>query len=354
MEGMASSRWMIDHYLGDHGNSGDVTDGSGPEAEERKRKEREPSRQRQDEEEEEEEEREEREEKKVAAAIRTLYLTGFPSDVKGREIHNLFRPFAGYEDSVLKSSGVVFATFVDQSSALVALQALNGIYFDPDSSVRLRVELAKANSQREPPASEFWSPERVESRLMRLSRSSASTNNSLFPMKRQRTSSFHLGGLGEPVFITTEGKTIPYSSNHLSIHTSSLPYEQRAPSAPSYAFNDHYQQPFPFHESHRMARPCRTLFVSGLEPEVTEADISELFSQTAGYVRAQMYTKNNRVSAFVQYLNVEAAMQGMQALQGKQIQSWAGITAGPIHIECVSFLLSLLSVALSSLHNGEG
>ncbi len=56
---------------------------------------------------------------------RTLFLSGLPPDVKHREIHNLFRPFSGYEDSILKPNGIVFANFTNQDAATAARDALN-------------------------------------------------------------------------------------------------------------------------------------------------------------------------------------------------------------------------------------
>lgn len=51
---------------------------------------------------------------------RTLWLSGFPLDVKHREIHNFFRPYRGYEDSILKPNGIAFVTFTSHEAALTA------------------------------------------------------------------------------------------------------------------------------------------------------------------------------------------------------------------------------------------
>lgn len=57
--------------------------------------------------------------------VRTLYLSGFPFDVKQREVHNLLRFFPGYEECTFKTSGVAFALFSDSVKAAAAMQALN-------------------------------------------------------------------------------------------------------------------------------------------------------------------------------------------------------------------------------------
>lgn len=56
----------------------------------------------------------------VDGTMRTLWLSGFPLDVKHREIHNLFRPYRGYEDSILKPNGVAFVTFTSHEAAVAA------------------------------------------------------------------------------------------------------------------------------------------------------------------------------------------------------------------------------------------
>ncbi|CAN4079697.1 unnamed protein product [Withania somnifera] len=85
--------------------------------------------------------------------VRTLFIAGLPEDVKPREIYNLFREFAGYESSHLRSqySGnsqpFAFAVFADQHSALMAMYELNGMVFDFEKDSKLYIELAKSNSR---------------------------------------------------------------------------------------------------------------------------------------------------------------------------------------------------------------
>ncbi|XAR57774.1 hypothetical protein NMG60_11026031 [Bertholletia excelsa] len=62
--------------------------------------------------------------------VRTLFIAGLPEDVKPREIYNLFHEFPGYESSHLRSptptsQPFAFAVFMDQPSAIAAMQALN-------------------------------------------------------------------------------------------------------------------------------------------------------------------------------------------------------------------------------------
>ncbi|KAG5528632.1 hypothetical protein RHGRI_029347 [Rhododendron griersonianum] len=84
--------------------------------------------------------------------VRTLFVAGLPEDVKPREIYNLFHEFPGYESSHLRSTTsssqpFAFAVFMDQQSAVAAIQALNGMVFDLEKGSTLYVDLAKSNSR---------------------------------------------------------------------------------------------------------------------------------------------------------------------------------------------------------------
>ncbi|XP_009417191.2 uncharacterized protein LOC135583013 isoform X5 [Musa acuminata AAA Group] len=84
--------------------------------------------------------------------VRTLFIAGFPDDVKPREIYNLFREFPGYQSAQLRRSGqssqaYAFTVFTDQQSALSAMRALNGLMFDLERESTLYIDLAKSNSR---------------------------------------------------------------------------------------------------------------------------------------------------------------------------------------------------------------
>mmetsp|Transcript_380 Transcript_380/g.646 ORF Transcript_380/g.646 Transcript_380/m.646 type:complete len:283 (+) Transcript_380:119-967(+) len=88
--------------------------------------------------------------------VRTLFVRGLPNDVKPREIHNLFRPFPGFQSSSITYPGdrktpVSFVVFKNQNSAVNAMDKLQGLRFDPETHVRLRIEFAKTNSKSKRP-----------------------------------------------------------------------------------------------------------------------------------------------------------------------------------------------------------
>ncbi|XP_072481611.1 RNA-binding protein with multiple splicing isoform X6 [Notamacropus eugenii] len=86
----------------------------------------------------------------VPQQVRTLFVSGLPLDIKPRELYLLFRPFKGYEGSLIKLTSkqpVGFVSFDSRSEAEAAKNALNGIRFDPEIPQTLRLEFAKANTK---------------------------------------------------------------------------------------------------------------------------------------------------------------------------------------------------------------
>ncbi|XP_075821566.1 RNA-binding protein with multiple splicing 2 isoform X4 [Microtus pennsylvanicus] len=82
--------------------------------------------------------------------VRTLFVSGLPVDIKPRELYLLFRPFKGYEGSLIKLTSrqpVGFVIFDSRAGAEAAKNALNGIRFDPENPQTLRLEFAKANTK---------------------------------------------------------------------------------------------------------------------------------------------------------------------------------------------------------------
>lgn len=82
--------------------------------------------------------------------VRTLFVSGLPLDIKPRELYLLFRPFKGYEGSLIKLTSkqpVGFVSFDSRSEAELAKNALNGVRFDPEIPQTLRLEFAKANTK---------------------------------------------------------------------------------------------------------------------------------------------------------------------------------------------------------------
>uniref|UniRef100_A0AAR2LXR3 RRM domain-containing protein n=1 Tax=Pygocentrus nattereri TaxID=42514 RepID=A0AAR2LXR3_PYGNA len=72
----------------------------------------------------------------LCAVVRTLFVSGLPTDIKPRELYLLFRPFKGYEGSLIKLTSkqpVGFVTFDSRSGAEAAKNALNMRWYPPTS-----------------------------------------------------------------------------------------------------------------------------------------------------------------------------------------------------------------------------
>jgi len=90
--------------------------------------------------------------------VRTLFVSGLPSDVKQRELHLLFRAYKGFESAVLKLppqkpgkvypiAPVAFVTFQRKCDAQIAIDKLQGEKFDDEYATTLRLEFAKSNTK---------------------------------------------------------------------------------------------------------------------------------------------------------------------------------------------------------------
>lgn len=79
---------------------------------------------------------------------RTLYASGFPNDIHYREVRNIFLFQPGFEYCRLVENGrvpIVFATFVTQSDAMACKDRMHGARLEEESTVELRLELAKSS-----------------------------------------------------------------------------------------------------------------------------------------------------------------------------------------------------------------
>lgn len=76
-------------------------------------------------------------------AIRTIFVTGFPADVRERELHNLLKFLPGFEASQMHIKGTTsqgFALFSAPEQARFALETITQWPFD--DGLHLRCEMA--------------------------------------------------------------------------------------------------------------------------------------------------------------------------------------------------------------------
>lgn len=197
--------------------------------------------------------------------IQTIFITGFPNDVKERELNNLLRFLPGYEASQMNwknGQAQGFALFSTGVTARGAIQAISGLCFD-ETNV-LRCEMAHKNMYlKDDPAS-----------------------------KRARISgSFSgpfMGGPGVP-----GGPVVP---------------TPRGPPAfggggGGAAANVTKDNP-----------PCNTLFVGNLGDNVSEAELRSLFSSQPGFKQLKIVRNARNTSCFVEFDDIPtaAAVHGSQ------------------------------------------
>ncbi|KAH8501924.1 hypothetical protein H0E87_016624 [Populus deltoides] len=80
--------------------------------------------------------------------VRTIFITGFPDDVKERELQNLLRWLPGYEASQVNYKGdkaMGFALFSSSQHAIAAKDSLQDMVFDVETKSVLHTEMAKKN-----------------------------------------------------------------------------------------------------------------------------------------------------------------------------------------------------------------
>lgn len=80
----------------------------------------------------------------------TLYVSGFPLDIRYREIRNIFQYFPGFTYSRLVAGGkvpIAFATFDTYENALACKNRMAGTFFEEDTNVDLRLEFAKSEKR---------------------------------------------------------------------------------------------------------------------------------------------------------------------------------------------------------------
>ncbi|XP_044469326.1 RNA-binding protein L-like [Mangifera indica] len=241
-------------------------------------------------------------------AVRTIFVAGLPEDVKAREIYNLFREFPGYESSHLRnqaqaSQPFAFAVFSDQQSAIVAMQALNGMVFDLEKGSILYIDLAKSNSRsKRSRTDDEWSGSDKKARGS--STFSRGTPDSGF-------GSVHMPGMGNSAY-NMIGYPPTQSLGNLEARAASertaakLNHSSASPNVP------------------KIGAPCPTLFVANLGPTCTEQELVQIFSRCPGYLKLKMQSTYGAPVAFVDFQDTSSSMAALSSLQGTVLYSSPG------------------------------
>lgn len=220
--------------------------------------------------------------------LRTIFITGFPMDVKERELNNMLRFMPGYQASQMNwknNQAQGFALFDTGSSAANAMSMIAHVQFD-ESSI-LRVEMARKNM--------FVKDD---------TGGATATGNAA---KRPR---FHTGTYAgaPPPGVAGPGSGAPSNTTtYMASGTAGAP-----PVAPK-----------GFAEVSNVGDnpPCTTLFVGNLSDDVSEAELHGLFAGQPGFKQIKVVRGARSVTSFVEFEDLNTAMTVHNSLQGAILQS---------------------------------
>lgn len=220
--------------------------------------------------------------------VRTIFITGFPSDVKERELNNLLRFLPGYEASQMNwknDQAQGFALFATGALARSACDAITQLCFD-EASV-LRCEMARKNMYiKDDPA-----------------------------IKRPRTSAYSsgpaigaMGGNGP----MAGGMPPSYSSRPPSMHGAGAGRS----SGPVSSAEDN--------------PPCNTLYIGNLGDAVSEAELKAVFGASPAFKFLKVVHGPRSTNCFVEYEDVASATTMHSNHQGVTLQS---SDRGPLRVQ---------------------
>lgn len=198
-----------------------------------------------------------------ADEVRTVFITGFPADVKERELNNMLRFLPGYEASQMNwkhGQAQGFALFANAAHARAAIDAISQLCFD-DSAI-LRAEMAHKNMYlKDDPAS-----------------------------KRPRLN---------PAAPTAFSGPAPTPYQHAPVIPSPVRPQGYA------AITNSKDNP-----------PCNTLFIGNLGDTVSDAELKGLFGSQQGFRQLKLVKGPKNVTCFVEMEDVPTAMAVHTSLQG--------------------------------------
>lgn len=202
--------------------------------------------------------------------VRTVFITGFPDDVKERELNNLLRFLPGYVASQMNwknGQAQGFALFDTVAGARAAVEIVGQIRFDENAV--LRCEMAHKNM--------FLK----DDPLVKKTRLTGS-----LPMSPLDTHSAYIGS----AFAQPAATPMPPQGF-----------------APVMNIRDN--------------PPCNTLFVGNLGDNVNEAELRSLFGSRPGFKQLKVVKNGKSTTCFVELVDVPSAIGVHQELQGAVLSS---------------------------------
>lgn len=291
--------------------------------------------------------------------VTTIYVNGFPEDVKEREFQNLFAFAKGYEgcsvripSSESESSGssplmrycpgvprgqiLGFAKFRTLQDALDACRVLNGRVVDAEKGSSLRAEMAKKNLVLSQVRSKAAALSLNESSMFGPSltrRASVPSATTIY----QATKCTNCSGCEAPrslsLSIPGHSTPVPVAAPHITSMESSLSFSDIMMPAVSNIGNmkpsslPNSGLPGSFSNTNGLALspenpPCNTLYVGNLPPTANEMELRTLFGNCPGFRRLSFKPKiGGSPMCFVEFEDVRAATVAMESLYGTMLSN---------------------------------
>lgn len=242
--------------------------------------------------------------------IRTLFVTGLPNDVRDREIYLLCRLCPGYEGNALKfnpgKTPVAFCLFDTPDNAASAVTALEGAKFDPEGTHSIHAEFAKSNIH-------TFGSDRQDGG--KRARSGAGAD----PYAAYAAAAYAPPMAGSPYGGGAPVPGAPGADPYGGAYGAYGGYPGAPPmhGAPPTAPVPHMAPP-----AAPVPGTTCTLFVTGLGPSVTEAELQQMFATQYGFKRLRMmHTGLPKAVCFVEYTDNAAAGNSLSIMQGQVVAS---------------------------------
>lgn len=192
---------------------------------------------------------------------------------------------------------------------MVALHALNGVKFDPQSGSVLHIEMARSNSRRK--------RESGSGAYVVIDRRSKSTTDA-----QETSSDDGNSDADEP------GANNPESGNKDDLVNTATTKSGEAAVDPDNAVaavNEHVEKTV-----EGGVPPCSTLFIANLGPNCTEDELKQVISPYPGFKILKLRARVGMPVAFADFEEIEQATKVLEDLQGSIL---ASSDRGGMHIE---------------------
>jgi hypothetical protein len=268
--------------------------------------------------------------------VRTLFVSGLPSDVTERELYLIFNRCEGFDNSHLYATALViaffswnaaddvchhdffsryykngvpvgFVLFVSVATAQASMLQMNGFALDPDNTKQIRVEFAKKNSKLRRDRKYY------EDVAAGITPSQAPMGQP--PQLVPQQYNMHVPNLcafsacSHAVRRRYQGQA--YASHAASAYGAGYDWSQAyaAPAFGAVAGPSGTRNP-----------PSLTLHVANLSPDTTDQELRSVFSQCPGFKTLRVTSLRGSLVAFVEFIDLPSSSMGMQLWQGQLLR----------------------------------